>query len=85
MASHDDRGHVDLAVIVQDEPERVPLLEVMNRAEALMMSTATALEVTLVLAPQRVDRALDLMREAGVELVDLTTQHQLVAQHGHAR
>ena len=73
-----------VVAIVQSEPDADRLLEAMRDADGLWMATPTALELSIVLGAERTDRAMDLLRQLGVRLVDFTSAHLLVAQHAHA-
>ena len=73
-----------VVAIVQSEPDAEQLLEAMRDADGLWMATPTALELSIVLGAERTDRAMDLLRQLGVRLVDFTSAHLLVAQHAHA-
>jgi ribonuclease VapC len=73
-----------VVAIIRSEPEAEALLTVMRDAESLWMPTPTALELTIVLGAQRIDRAVDFLGQLGVRLVDFTHAHLVVAQHAHA-
>lgn len=73
-----------VVAIVADEPEAQELLQLMRDADSLGMATPTALELTMVLGADRIDRAMDLLRQMGVRLVDFSSQHLTVAQHAFA-
>ena len=70
--------------IVGHEPEAERFLQAMRDAQELWMPTPTALEVSIVLGPERLSRATDMLQESGIRLVDFTSQHLLVAQHAHS-
>jgi len=72
-----------IVAIIKGEPDAEALLQTMRDAETLRMPTPTALELTIVLRPGRVDRAMDFLRQLGVRLVDFTGEHLVVAQHAH--
>lgn len=74
-----------LVAIIKGEPDAPRLLAAMKDAATLGIPTPVALEVSLVIGPERVDRAADLIREAGLTYVDFTADHLLVAQQAHAR
>ena len=71
--------------IVAGEPEAEEFLEAMRDAGELWMATPTALEVSIVLGRERLDRATDLLHESGIRLADFTSEHLLVAQQAHAQ
>ena len=73
-----------IVAIVAGESDAEAMLGVMRDAESLSMATPTALEVTMVLGPERIDRAMHLLRELGVRLVDFDSAHLAVAQHAFA-
>lgn len=73
-----------IVAIIKQEPDVEAMLEAMRDADSLSMSMPTALEVSIVVRPERVDRAMDLLRESGIRLVDFTEDHLLVAQHAYA-
>ena len=73
-----------IVAIVRSEPDADGLLEAMRDAEGLWMATPTALELSIVLGAERVDRAMDLLHQLGIRFVDFTNSHRLVAQHAHA-
>jgi ribonuclease VapC len=73
-----------VVAIVQSEPDADRLLEAMRDADGLWMATPTALELSIVLGAERIDRAMDLLRQLGIRLVEFTNAHLLVAQHAHA-
>jgi len=70
--------------IVGGEPESERFLEAMRDAGELWMPTPTALEVSIVLGPNRLDRAMDFLSESGIRLADFTPGQLLVAQQAHA-
>ena len=53
----------------------------MRDADGLWMATPTALELTMVLGAERIDRAMDLLRQLGIRLVGFDSAHLAVAQH----
>jgi ribonuclease VapC len=73
-----------VVAIIRSEPEADGFLEAMRDAEGLWMATPTALELSIVLGAERIDRAMDLLRQLGVRLVDFTSAHLVVAQHAYA-
>jgi ribonuclease VapC len=73
-----------VVAIVRAEPEAEGLLETMRDAEGLWMATPTALELTMVLGAERIDRAMDLLRQLGVRLVEFDSTHLAIAQHAFA-
>ncbi|MFT4286538.1 type II toxin-antitoxin system VapC family toxin [Nocardioides sp.] len=74
-----------MVAIIQAEPEAERFLETMRDAPSLRMSTPTMLELSLVLGPERIARATDLVQESGTGLEAFTKDHLLVAQQAHAR
>lgn len=74
-----------MVAIINAEPEKHSFLSAMRDADRLHMSTPTALELSLVLGPERHDAARDLMQQSGVRLVDFTTEHLAAARVAHAR
>ena len=74
-----------LAAIVTGERDAPVLLAAMRDADSLQMTTPTALELSLVLGPDRLDAGTALLRQAGIQLVPFTAEHLVVAQAGHAR
>jgi len=72
-----------VVAIIKNEPEKAPFLAIMRDSPVLRMGTPTVLELTMVLGSERLDRTLDLLHEGGVQFVDFTAQHLLVAQHAH--
>lgn len=74
-----------MVAIINAEPEERSFLSAMRDADRLHMSTATALELSLVLGPERHDAVTDLIHESGVRLVDFTMEHLAAARVAHAR
>lgn len=73
-----------LVAIIKGEPDAPLLLATMREAPTLGLPTPVALEVSLVIGHERVDRAADLIREAGLTYIDFTVDHLLAAQQAHA-
>ena len=74
-----------LVAIVTGERDAPVLLAAMRDADSLQMTTPTALELSLVLGPDRRDACMALLRQAGIQLMPFTAEHLAAAQAGHAR
>jgi ribonuclease VapC len=73
-----------VVAIVGAEPEAAEFLGLMRDAASLSMSTPTALELSMVLGAERLERAMDLLHEMGVRFVSFDTDHLTVAQFAFA-
>jgi len=74
-----------VVAIIQSEPDATDLLALMRAADVLHMATPTALELTIALGRDQVERTRNILAEMGIRLVDFTTEQQEVAQHAFAR
>jgi ribonuclease VapC len=74
-----------LVAVLNEEPSAPALLSIMRDADRLRITTCTALELSLVLGPERQEHAMRFLREGGAQLVSFTAEHLAAAQDGHAR